>query len=138
MYKTWNKTGKLKALILSIIFLLNLFVAVDVPLQLDFLPILMQFLFACLSVLLLAKIGKRFMNLEIAKPDWNDNILFNKRILSIFQFGAFFFVTCGLSFILGTGIKFQSLNYLGLVCIAFGLGILGGITLTLKLTKLNV
>ena len=72
---------------------------------------------------------------EIIKPTWNDNPLTLKRPLSFFHFGAFFFMTIGISMLLGTAIKFQTLSFFGLTAISFGFGILIGIWLTLKWTK---
>ena len=87
------------------------------------------------SIPLLAKFNSMIPGKEIARPDWNDNPLIRNRPLSYYQFAAIFFLTIGLSMLIGTAIKLQTFNQFALVSISFGVGILIGISLTLKWTK---
>jgi hypothetical protein len=135
--KNWNKTGKIKAVILGILALPNLFMPIGVTGQQGLVMILMSLIFGSIATPLIAKFNGVVLGREIIKPTWNDNPFYMKRPLSIFHFGSFFFLTVGLSLILGTVIKFQSLSYFGLTSMSFGLGMLIGIWLTLKLTKLK-
>lgn len=131
----WNKTGKVKAIILAVLALPNLVLPIAVKGEKGFLSILLPFVSASIAILFIAKFNEVFLKREIIKPTWNDNPLNLKRPLSFFHFGSFFFITVGLSVLLGTGIKFQMLSFVGLSAISFGLGILEGIWLTLKWTK---
>ncbi len=97
-----------------------------------FLPVLLPFVFGSIAIFIITKFNQVFLKREIVKPTWNDNPLTLKRPLSFFHFAAFFFITVGLSIILGAAIKFQLLSFVGLSAISFGLGMLVGIRLTLK------
>lgn len=96
--------------------------------------ILMPLIFGSIAIPLITKFNAG-LGREIVKPTWNDNPLTLKRPLSFFHFGSFFLITVGLSILLGTAIKFHTLNFFGLTAISFGLGILIGIGLTLKWIK---
>jgi len=133
--KDWNKTGKIKAIILGLLALPNLLMPIAQQGQERFAMILMPLIFGSFAIPLIAKFNGVIFGRELTKPTWNDNPLTLKRPLSFFHFCSFFFLTVGLSMLVGTGIKFQTLSYLGLTSISFGLGILIGIWLTLKLTK---
>ena len=132
--KNWNKTGKIKAIILGLLALPNLLMPIGATGQQGLVMILMPLIFGSIAIPLIAKFNSG-LGREIIKPTWNDNPLTLKRPLSFFHFGSFFFLTVGLSMLLGTGIKFQTLSFFGLTAISFGLGILIGIWLTLKWTK---
>ncbi|MES2379456.1 MAG: hypothetical protein V4538_00340 [Bacteroidota bacterium] len=131
----WNKTGKVKAIILAVLALPNLVLPIAVQGEKGFLSILLPFVFGSIAILFIAKFNEVFLKREIIKPTWNDNPLTLKRPLSFFHFGSFFFITVGLSILLGSGIKFQMLSFVGLSAISFGLGMLAGIWLTLKWTN---
>jgi hypothetical protein len=92
-------------------------------------------IFGSIAIPLISKFNGSLMGREIAKPHWNDNPLKLKRPLSFFHFGAFFLLTVGLSIVLGTVIKFQSLSQFGLTAVFFGIGILIGINLTLNVSN---
>ena len=133
----WNRTGKVKAVILGLLALPNLFMPIDVTGQQGIGMILMPLIFGSIAIPLIAKFNGAIPGREIIKPSWNDNPLKLKRPLSFFHFGSFFFLTVGLSMVLGKAIQFQTFNFYGLTLISFGLGILTGIWLTLKWTKSN-
>ena len=129
----WNRTGKIKALLLTLFSLPNLIVPIGAnPQQGLLISILMPLIFGSFAILLISKFNKSVFNREITKPNWNDNPLKLKNPETFFQFGAFFFLTLGLSMLVGTAVKFQSFNLFGLSLISFGIGILIGINLTLR------
>ncbi|MCL2247001.1 MAG: hypothetical protein FWC10_07815 [Lentimicrobiaceae bacterium] len=129
--KNWNRTGKIKAIVLGLSALPNLLMPIGAIGQQGLMMILMPLIFGSIVTPLLVRSRKD----EIVKPTWNDNPLVMKRPLASFQFGAFFFLIVGISMLLGTGIKFQALNFFGLTSVSFGIGILIGIWLTLKRAK---
>lgn len=131
----WNKTGKIKALILGILFLPNILKPIGAKADFGFAMIIMPFIFGIIAIPLIVKVNAAIFGQVIERPSWNDNPLTLKRPLSFFHFGAFFFLTIGLSMIIGTAIKFQHLSQFGLTAISFGIGILLGIQLLLKMTK---
>jgi len=131
--KDWNRTGKIKAILLAVFSLPNLLMPIGVnPKQGLLISILMPLIFGGLAVPLISKFNSALLDREIAKPHWNDNPLILKRPLSFFHFGAFFFLAVGLSMVIGTAIKFQILSQFGLTSVFFGIGIMIGIILTLK------
>jgi hypothetical protein len=133
--KDWNKTGKIKAIILGILFLPNLVKPIGAQPDFGFAIIVMPLIFGIIAIPFITKINSAILGQVIERPTWNDNPLILKRPLSFFHFGAFFFLTTGLSMIIGTIIKYQQLNKFGLTAISFGIGILLGIQLLLKMTK---
>lgn len=135
--KNWNKTGRIKAIILGILAFPNLFMPGVSQRQEGFLMILMPLIFGIFVIPLIAKFNEIVFRRELIKPTWNDNPLALKRPLSFFHFCSFFFLVAGLSMAIGTGLKFQTLSFMGLTAISFGFGILIGIRLTLKLKKVK-
>jgi hypothetical protein len=133
--KDWNKTGKIKAIILGILFLPNVIKPIGSQPDMSFAMIIMPLIFGLIAIPFITKINAAIFGQVIERPTWNDNPLTLKRPLSFFHFGAFFFLTTGLSMIIGTLIKYQQLNQFGLTAISFGIGILLGIQLLLKMTK---
>jgi hypothetical protein len=131
--KNWNKTGKIKTILLAIFSLPNLIVPIGAfPQQGLFASILMPLIFGSIAVPLICKANQTFRNIEIVKPNWNNNPFKFKKPLTFFQFGAFFFLTLGFSMLVGTAIKYQLFNTFGLSLISFGIGLLIGIKVTLK------
>jgi hypothetical protein len=133
--KNWNKTGKLKAVILGLFALPNLLVPIAQQGQEGLAMIVMPLIFGSLAIPLIAKFNGVVFGLELTKPTWNDNPFTLKRPLSFFHFGSFFFLTVGLSILIGSGIQLQTLSLLGLSSISFGFGILIGIWMALKWTR---
>lgn len=131
----WNKTGKIKAIILGVSFLPNIIKPIGAQPDFGFAMIIMPLIFGIIAIPFITKINAAIFGQVIERPTWNDNPLTLKKPLSFFHFGAFFFLTTGLSMIIGTLIKFQQLNQFGLTAISFGIGILIGIQLLLKMTK---
>jgi hypothetical protein len=97
----------------------------------------MPFIFACIAIPLIILFNKIVLGQEIKRPNWNDNPLALKYPLSFFHFGAFFFIIIGFSILIGTGIKFQIINNIGLSSILFGFGILMGNLIVLKWEKVK-
>ena len=137
MIKKWNKTGKIKAIILGVLALPNLLIPFGgqeiYGLEYIFIP----FLFACISIPLIIIFNKVLFRLEITKPNWNDNPLSLKYPLSFSHFGASFFIIIGFSIILGTVIKFQTISNIGQSSISLGFGILTGNLIMLNWKKLR-
>jgi hypothetical protein len=133
--KDWNKTGKVKAIILGVLFLPNIIKPIGAQPDMSFAMIIMPLIFGIIAIPFITKINAAIFGQVIERPTWNDNPLTLKRPLSFFHFGAFFFLTTGLSMVFGTLIKYQQLNLFGLTAISFGIGILLGIQLLLKMTK---
>lgn len=134
--KSWNKTGKIKAVIIGLLALPNLLMPIGVTGKQGFMMILVPLIFGCIVIPLITKFNGAVLGREIIKPTWNDNPLTLKRPLSFIHFSSFFFITIGVSMLLGSAVKFQIFSFLGLTSISFGLGILIGIWLTLKWAKL--
>lgn len=134
--KNWNKTGIIKAVILGLLFLPNIITPIGAQPDFDFFTILVPpLIFGIVAMPLILKISAAIFGLVIEKPNWNDNPLSFKKPLRFFHFGAFFFLTTGLSMLIGTLVKFQQFNAFGLTTVSFGIGILLGIQLLLKITK---
>lgn len=134
--KHWNRTGKIKAFLLAIFSLPNLVAPIGANPQYGFLvAILMPLIFGSIAIPVISKFNQFLFQREIVKPDWNNNPLKLKKPLTFFQFAAFFFLTVGLSMLIGTAVKYQSFNLFGLTVVSFGIGILIGISLTLKLAN---
>jgi len=133
--KAMNKTGKIKAIILGLICLPNIIKPIGAQTNMSFLSILMPLIFGVVAIPLIMKINATIFRQVIERPTWNDKPIPFKKPLSFFHFGAFFFLTLGISMIIGTLIKYQQLNKFGLLTISFGIGILLGIQLLLKITK---
>jgi len=133
--KNWNKTGKIKAIVLGILALPNLLMPIGATGPKGFMMILVPLIFGAIAIPLIMKFNNAASGQEIVKPTWNDNPFVLKRPLSLFHFGSFFFLAVGISMLLGAGIRYQTLNSFGLIAVSFGLGILIGIWLTLKWVK---
>ena len=137
MIKKWNKIGKIKAIILGILALPNLLLPINGHEYHELTTIFMPFIFACIAIPLIILFNKIVLGQEIKRPNWNDNPLALKYPLSFFHFGAFFFIIIGFSILIGTGIKFQTINNIGLSSILFGFGILMGNLIVLKWEKVK-
>ena len=125
-----NNTGKIKLAILGVFFLPNLLFPLNVHAPLNLGMLLMPIIFGSIAIPLIAKFNQG-LGAEISKPNWNDKLTIT-RPLVLFHFAAYFFLTAGLSVMMGTLIKFKNLNSIGLNCIFFGIGILLGISIALK------
>ena len=130
--KNWNRTGKVKAVILVVLFLTNLISPVVVPGQQNVAMIFMLFIFGIVAVFLTARASSKFLRKEMIKPTWNDNPLTISRPLSFIHFCSFFFMVLGTSVLLGTAIKLYALSFYGLSLVSFGLDMRVGIRLVLK------
>jgi hypothetical protein len=136
--KDWNRTGKVKAIILGLLFLPNIIIPnepfmVDLKLHM----ILGSLIFGLVAIPIISKMNASIFGQVISKPTWNESPLTLKKPLTFFHFGAFFMLVAGLSTIIGTLIKYNELNLMGFQALFFGTGILGGIYVTLKLNKIE-
>ncbi len=130
--RNWNITGQIKALILFILSGLNLLNPVPPDWQgfnvlIIFVPLVLPLVVIPIMIKLLSNFGA-----EIKQPSWNDNPLKFKRPLNFFHFASFFMICSGLALILGTVVRYQGFMSVGLVALSYGIGILGGIHLTVK------
>jgi hypothetical protein len=132
--KQLNKTGKIKTIILGILFLPNLIFPSSSGPEFGIGTLIMPLIFGTLAIPFLTKINSAIFGQIIEQPDWNDNPLNFKRPLRFFQFMAVFFLVTGASTIIGTAIKFQSLYDFGLISIFLGIGIFFGIRFSVKWT----
>ena len=99
--KDWNKTGKIKAILLVVFSLPNLIAPIGTDTEQSlFISILIPLIFGSIAIPLISKFNSSLMGRKIAKPHWNDNPLILKRPLSFFHFGAFLLLTVGLSMVL--------------------------------------
>lgn len=130
--KNWNRTGKIKAIVLAIFALPNLIVPANFQAEFGVAMTIAPLIFPIFIIPLFVAFNRRIFHQAIEKPNWNDNPITFKRPLSFYQFTAFFFLVVGLSILIGTVIKYRSFNYFGLSSISFGIGILAGIWLTIK------
>jgi hypothetical protein len=130
--KNWNRIGKFKAIIIGILALPNLLAPIKFESQEFFSMILLPFMFPIVAIPLISKFNERILGQKITKPVWNDNPLTLRRSLVSLHFGGFFFLGVGFSILIGNGVRYQTLSFLGLNCISFGLGILIGIQLAVK------
>ena len=133
--KAWNRTGKIKAIILGILFLPNIFIPMEIQPDINIVVIIAPLIFGAIAIPFVVKVNVALFGTVIERPKWNNSPFSLKRPLRFFHFGVFFFITTGLSMLIGTGIRYQQLNLRGLTVISFGIGILLGIELLLKSTK---
>jgi hypothetical protein len=135
MFKNWNRTGKIKALILGVLFLPNIVWPINSSTDSSITSSLFPLIFGVIAIPLVVKINSFIFGLKIEKPTWNHNPLHLLKPLLFFHFMAVFFISTGISIIIGTLWKYQAFNQFGLSGIFFGIGILLGIELTLKITR---
>jgi len=128
----WNKTGKIKAIILGILFIPNLIFASPLAPNFGISLFIAPLFFGAIAIPLIVKVNSSVGLGEIEKPNWNDNPLKLSRPLVFLQFGAWFFLSTGISTIIGSAIQFKHFQTFGMATIMFGVGILIGIRLTLK------
>ena len=132
----WNRRGKIKAGLLILLSLPSLFYpqnyaqGISAPMDLISLPII--FIFVSLAIPLISKFNNKILGREIVMPHWNDKIFSFSHPLNMFHFGTYFFITQGLSVLLGSAIAFQHFSSKSILLIVFGLGIRTGIHLAIK------
>ena len=134
MIKNWNKIGKIKAIILILLFIPNIVIPMNAGPSQGFM-IITPLIFGSLFLPLLIKLNASIFGQEIIKPSWNESPITFKKPLNMFHFFAVFFIVIGVSMFIGTLIKFQEINETALSSLLFGVGILIGIFLTLRMKK---
>lgn len=133
--KNWNRTGKVKAIILGLLFIPYIIKPIGAQPEMSSVMIIMPLIFGAIAIPFITKINAAILGQVIEKPSWNDNPLNLIRPLRFFHFGAIFFLTSGVSMIIGTLIGFQKINLFGLYAISFGLGILIGIKILIRMKE---
>lgn len=130
--KNWNRTGKIKAIVLTVLFFLNLFAVSPQLFKIGLFQYLVIFLFGALALPLIIRVNVGIGNGIIEKPNWNENPFRRNRPLVFFQFAAWFMLFSGASMLIGSIIKHQVYSSFGMSAFLFGAGALIGIQLTLK------
>ena len=133
----WTKIGKIKAIVIGGSFLINVLFPLR-AIRIGVIEMLSLFVFGTIAVPLIIKGNNLFFSQVIEKPNWNENPFSFKRPLVMFQFGAYFSISIGISLLIGSILRFQSLQLLGINMLLFGLGVLAGIFLSLKLNENKV
>lgn len=135
--RNWNKTGKIKAVILVIICIPNLLISTPIVPNFSVIQSLIPLLFGSFALPLIIKVNSSISSISqtLENPNWNDNPLTFKRPLTFYQFGGWFMITIGTSMIIGTAFRFQVFQTFGFTAVMFGTGILVGIKLTIKWFK---
>jgi hypothetical protein len=129
--KNWNNTGKIKAALLLVIFIICIIMPLDIALHGEGTTIsIIGFIFGSVAVPLITRINAKALKQEIVKPDWNANPFNLKLPLNFYLFGGFFFLIAGLGWIIGSAIRLHPLNDFGLFNITFGIGLLIGVFIT--------
>lgn len=137
--KNWNRTGKIKAIILGLCSLPNLILPIPGNNEIGYAWIILTpLLFGCIGIPLIIRMNKPFSQKNIHKPSWNDSLLKNFNSITFLHFGGYFMLVVGLSIIIGSAFKFHILHHFGLSSISFGVGILIGIRLALKWINPNM
>ncbi|WMJ75464.1 hypothetical protein RCC89_20215 [Cytophagaceae bacterium ABcell3] len=125
--KNWNKTAKIKALLLIPCALPAFLYTVEAaPQEGILISMIMPLVFTSFATPLLAKYNAE-PGKKLIPPAWNDNPLNLANPLPFFQFASFIFLTFGISQLVATLIKFGSFNEIGLISICFGVGMFIGI-----------
>lgn len=133
--KKWNRTGKVKALLLGLLgfhIIVNpIAVQPDISLLIVFSPLLT----GALWIVVFTRINATIFGQIIERPHWNDNPLNLKRPMRLYQFMAMFFLTGGVGIMTGSLIEFQYISLFGLATSSFGIGISLGIAIMLRMTE---
>ena len=135
MINNWNRAGKIKAIVLGILFLPNIIWPINTSNDFNISSMLSLLIFSVIAIPVIVKINSIILGLKIERPNWNHNPLHLLKPLIFFHFMAIFFISTGISIIIGSLWKYQAFNQFGMTGIVFGIGILLGIELTLKFTR---
>lgn len=131
--KYLNTNGKVKVVILIILFLLNILIPMKPQPNFGLAIILIPLIFGVFAIPLVIKVHSVIFGQVIERPLWNDFSFNLKRPFRFFHFLAFALLTIGLSICIGTTIKYQALNQYGFTTFSSGIGILLGIEILLKI-----
>ena len=130
--KNWDRIGKVKAIIIGIAVLVNLFMPFKPIEEIDFMFTILWPLISVITLFVVVRIiNAKFFKRRLNKSVWNDNPLYDSNAMA--EFFAYFLIAIGISMIVGAGIKFQSFNNIGATVAVVGLGILIGNFLIFKI-----
>ena len=132
----WNKIGKFKSITILILSLINLIISEPIFNEFHLVILIIFFLFTSIFIILVTKIWNLF-GLKFEKPNWNESSLslnFSK-IFNFFHFFAYLFIFSGLTNILFFAVFYLNFNFGDLDKIMYGLGIIIGIKISLKIQK---
>lgn len=134
--KNWNRTAKIKAIILGILFLPNILAPPLAVPKINISQYLILPIFMSLAIPFIVKINSVIFKSKIELPSWNDNPLkMFSYPLRFFHFGAWFFMVIGTSAIIGTGLVHHKFQTFGLVSVLIGVGLILGIHLSVRWIK---
>ena len=136
----WNKTGKIKSFIILLFSILPLilFKTGENFSSLNNSEIFglsfMIFVFVIFFLSIVTKLWSWF-GIDFEKPNWNENpISLNpSKSLNFFQFVGFWFITSGIIEIIFIGLFYQKIGKENILLFVFGVSLIIGIKLSLKL-----
>jgi len=133
--KKWNTIGWVKSSLILLLSLPNLFVTIPER-NYDFNPVhvLFPIIAGAIMVYVLNKVRKGSTS-EIQSSLWNSSPFTSKTPLIFFQFGAFFFMSHGVSTLLSTAIHIHKISPLGIQSLSMSIGVLLGIKYAIKFEK---
>jgi hypothetical protein len=133
-----NKTGKIKIAILAFALIVNIIKPSKASVHQNLMFFVIAFISGTFLIPFIVGVNSNFVKYDLSEPLFNDNPLTLKRILSPVYFFALLLLAGGSGIIIGTSIKYHSLNNFGLTTILYGVGFLIGIKLTLIWIKPRV
>ncbi|WP_422350309.1 hypothetical protein [Flagellimonas sp.] len=136
MLDKWNRTGKIKAVIVFIICFYSIFISISISKDIErytehsLAVSTIAFVFPLLFIPIVVKLGSLFGR-KFERPSWNKKIRFLKpgASLILFQFGGYIILFQSLVKILVVGIIHQKIYFLGFPDLFAGTGLLIGVWL---------
>ncbi|WP_298782616.1 hypothetical protein [uncultured Polaribacter sp.] len=144
IFESWNNIGKIKSLIILIISIAPL-ILLKIGENMEILKFsetlilsIMTFLFGIIFLIIITKLWNLF-GIKFEKPKWNENIItldFSKSLNFLYFFGVLSICSGIIQFIY-IGIIYQKTDFNSIISIVFGISLLSGIKLSLKLLKIS-
>jgi uncharacterized protein YhhL (DUF1145 family) len=133
----WNKTAKIKTIILIVFLVIYLIRPFQYPHNLHFSVYFSAFISGILLVILKVKFKISTNPTRIEKPSWNENPFKSKKVLSFSHFASYFLFAIGFGILLGTFLMFQTFNSLSLFILSAAAGIYLGIEILIRKNQMN-
>ena len=124
--KTLNQTGIIKTIVLIVLTVPNIFFPWPNQPEFNLLLCLAAFLAGGLFMLITARFNLFILDQGFTEPEWNDNPFSRTKPLALFQFLSWLFLLTGITLIIGTAIKVDTVSSYGLLSFSFGFGMLIG------------
>lgn len=129
----WNKTGKIKAFILLVLFTGNMIASFNFPTQpLSWTFFVFPFPFGLLSVYLQIRTNRSYKGSKSFKPGWNDNPFSKEHPLAFTHTFAILCSTIGVALLIGPMIRYGTIHPMGITAFFWGTGMLAGIRVGVK------